>query len=108
MSVQIKENTKPGDLYVNEHGEVYSLRNIYTMPSVTMKHVSTGRTVEGGVGSLNLKPFSSIKDLDRDKLIKIISRLSHECLAMLEMQIKLQERCASLEGKLFSRINSEK
>jgi len=100
MAVKITEKTKPGDLYLNNSGELCRIQSYFTMPSVTMESVVSGSVTGGGVGCLNLEPFKPLEECSREELLEVIKSLAEKSSAALEERIELKNQVADLKMKL--------
>lgn len=100
MPETIKTNTKPGELYLGEDGDLHAVHHFCTLPTATLESVTTGRTTGGAVGSRNLEPFTPIADLDRTTLVEIICGLSRNCTEKTNKIIDLTETVAELKNQI--------
>jgi len=108
MSVKIRSETLPGDLYVDEHGQVYRLLSYCTQPTATMENVSHGSKVCGAIGSHSLQQFTEIADMTSDELVKIVTRLAFESRRNLEDRLVLKEEIIDLKERLYDlRVQSD-
>ena len=101
MAVQITNETNAGELYINEHGEVYQIQSFCMSPTVTMESMVTGSLTGGAIGCLNLETFKPLEELTREELLAISEGLARGVRASLDERIKLREEIVDLKERLF-------
>lgn len=101
MAVTLTNETKPGDLYVDEHGHVHRILHYCTQPTVTMEQMATGSQTGGAVGCLNLDKFTPVASLNESQLLEAVEWLSIEVRQGLQDRIALREQIVSLKEQIF-------
>ena len=77
MAVEIKEETKPGDLYIDETGRCFELESFCVHPTATVRLVGTDHLTGGAVGSRNLENFMPVNKQTKEQLIRVIGNQVH-------------------------------
>lgn len=101
MAINLTEHTKPDDLYICENGGIHRVVSICRDPTITVENVTSGQTTFGGVGCMNLDPFTAIEDLTREELLVVVENLATDCKQNLEGRLKLKEQIFRLKEKIF-------
>ena len=77
MAIIIDRNSNIHELWVHvETLEVYRLKSYFDRPSAKLENVKTGDIIGGAIGSLNLEPFATIDQCDKEMLRRVIENVS--------------------------------
>lgn len=95
MAVELKEETKPGELYFGfESQEIFYLHHFCTKPTATLERVDSDEKIGGAIDSPLLDPFIKLSELNKLKLVNIIENLSDK---LKHKKIKLEGKCNQIE-----------
>jgi hypothetical protein len=92
MAVELNQDSHPGDLYIDENGQLWRLLHYCTRPTATMEHVVSGTQVSGAVGSRNLEQFTRVREKGLAVIGDLVPRLAEELIAEKERRLEAMER----------------
>ena len=79
MGVNLRTETKPGELYIDKNGSLWEIESFFKKPSVVLSKITDCKqTVGGAFGCLGLQKYRKLTEVSRGELREVIAKTVDE------------------------------